>query len=145
VTTGAAGALVLSITFIEKLAPNPDPRTRDLLLGAWVLLGLTLGLNFAGHFFSQKAFDRYLRNFDKAYCDGVPCDHESASSRASRWLDAFSGITFIVGIILLAAFATTNLRFNTNATVTVDPDQARETVAGTVETPASTETGSSAP
>lgn len=34
VTGGAAGALVVSITFLEKIAPNPAPESRPLLLGA---------------------------------------------------------------------------------------------------------------
>lgn len=37
VTGGAAGALVLSITFLEKLAPDPSEHARWILLTAWSL------------------------------------------------------------------------------------------------------------
>lgn len=111
VSTGSAAALVFSITFIEKLAPSPDPSTRLILVGAWGFLLVSLGCNFASHIFSQRAFDNYLSEFDKAYCDGTPCNHVSGSSTTSRRLDWGSAAAFVLGVLFLAFFSISNLTF----------------------------------
>lgn len=44
VISGSAGALALSMTFIEMIAPYPRPGTKAFLLVAWALLIGSLGL-----------------------------------------------------------------------------------------------------
>jgi hypothetical protein len=105
---GAAGALVLSITFADSLAAAA-PKAPWLLPLAWTLLLVTLGLNFVAHFLSQWAFDRYLSSFDAAYQTGRPCSHDGVESKTSRVLDVAAAVSFVSGIALLGAFALTNL------------------------------------
>jgi hypothetical protein len=105
---GAAGALVLSITFADTLAAAA-PKTTWLLPLAWTLLLVTLGCNFVAHFLSQWAFDRYLGSFDAAYNTGSECSHDGIENKASRALDVTAAVAFVLGIALLGAFALTNL------------------------------------
>lgn len=105
---GAAGALVLSITFADALA-TAGPKAPWLLSLAWTLLLVTLGCNFVAHFLSQWAFDRYLGSFDAAYQTGGVCQHDGIEHKASRLLDITAAIGFVAGISLLGAFALVNL------------------------------------
>src|SRR5687768_6021758 len=45
---GATGALVLSVAFLEKIAPAPEVSSRPLLLAGWIALLLALGLSMLG-------------------------------------------------------------------------------------------------
>lgn len=146
VSTGAAAALVFSVTFIEKLAPHPGPRTRAVLIWAWCLLLVSLGCNFASHIFSQRAFNIYLREFDKSYCDNTPCRHESGSSSASKWLDISSAATFVAGVLMLALFSISNLNFeSTNETGTNSASRTPQTPSGATQAaPAPTSPGTGA-
>jgi hypothetical protein len=105
VTGGAAGALVLSITFLEKIAKNRSDAARWILLAAWGLLLLSLGFSLASHYASCSAFNRYLREFDSAYKEGRVCDPKNLATRAVEWLDRFGAIFFVLGIGFLAFFA----------------------------------------
>lgn len=132
VSTGAAGALVLSITFLEKLAPNPDPESKPILLIAWLALLISLGANFLSHLFGQRAFDNYIREFDRAYVNRTHCDHESAASSAARWADGTSAVAFVIGVIFLAWFSVSNLPFKEDSDASVPTVQQAE--APTAET-----------
>lgn len=46
ITGGAVGALLLSITFLDTIAPDPAPESRATLIGAWGLLLVALLLEF---------------------------------------------------------------------------------------------------
>jgi hypothetical protein len=105
VTGGAAGALVLSITFLEKIAPNPSERARWVLVAAWALLLASLGFSLASHYASRSAFNKYLREFDDAYKEGRRCDDKNRATQVVEWLDRLGAILFVVGIAVLAVFA----------------------------------------
>lgn len=110
VSGGAAGALVLSITFLDYIAPGEAVvEGRAVLLVSWLFLLLTLGCNFLGHFFSQRAFDEYLESFDRAYVDHVPCIYTSPASTTVRWLVGAAAVSFIIGIVLMAFFSASSL------------------------------------
>lgn len=111
VSGGAAGALVLSITFLDALAPLPDPNTRPLLLLGWGSLLVSLTSNFISHLLSQRAFDAYLNNFDEAYQNRTIPDHRNTAGSASRWADVISAVAFVGGVFFLAWFSISNLPF----------------------------------
>ena len=113
VTGGAAGALALSITFLEKIAPTPGPATRPLLLAAWGLLLFSLGLTLASHYASCDAFDRTIVDFDDCYARGVPFAGPNASTRNAARLSRWGAGAFVGGVLFLAAFAFVNVRFAT--------------------------------
>jgi hypothetical protein len=111
VASGAAGALVLSITFLNDIAPTPSPGTKPLLVGAWLALLISLALLFASHYASQRAFDNYLVAFDEAYVAGAVFSEQNLATRIVKILDRSSSWLFIIGVALLAGFAYLNLPF----------------------------------
>ena len=56
VVGGATGSLVLSITFLEKLAPAAIVREPNWLIASWSLLLITLSLGLLGQYASARAF-----------------------------------------------------------------------------------------
>lgn len=148
VTGGAAGALVLSITFLEKIAPHPNSQTQLILLSAWGLLLLSLGLGLGSHYASCRAFDVYLAAFDKAYEEDSRCVADSPAARATVILDQASAGAFVVGVALLAWFAFMNVQFtgsqtresngSSGTTSTVTPKRTVTAPNNTTTTPATT-------
>lgn len=61
VTYISAGTLVLSLTFLEKIIKLENSSNALFLVTAWILMGLTLGLNLLSHqlasIFSEKSYD----------------------------------------------------------------------------------------
>lgn len=113
VVTGASGALVLSVTFIEKIAPSPAPASRWLLAFAWGLLLTSLLAALLSHAASAKAFDLTMAHLDACYEAEVPV------SQPVPWIDyvtrAFNWLTilcFVGGMGALVRFAFVNVPFH---------------------------------
>ena len=145
VTGGAAGALALSITFLEKIAPTPGPATRPLLLAAWGLLLLSLGLTLASHYASCDAFDRTITDFDDCYARSIPFAGPNASTRNAARLSRWGAGAFVGGVLFLAGFAFVNLHFATPSArplPSTTPNDGRPTVSPAPSVPASAPTAS---
>jgi hypothetical protein len=115
ITGGAAGALVLSITFIDTLAPTPDPSTRWILITAWVTLMFALALNLVSHFASEHAFNRAIDAWDAAFKANEDCRVSTPATAVAVWSSRLGAGVFVLGVALLAAFSFSNVRFVTNA------------------------------
>jgi len=109
---GATGALVLSVTFLERIAPTPVAVSRPLLLAGWVVLLLALGVSMLGFEASSRAFEEGIRSLDRHQQSGLAFD-----PTANRWdrrtalLNRVSLALFFAGIALLVAFAFVNVPF----------------------------------
>jgi hypothetical protein len=109
VTGGAAGALVLSITFLEKIAPGPSVRESEWLIGAWILLLGTLGLTLFGQYSSAKSFECEMSALDaRVNGESVPDNWWATCNMACGMI---GNLLFVVGIALLARFAYINAPF----------------------------------
>lgn len=106
---GATGALLLSITFLEKIAPRSDVARPDLLAIAWVSLLLCLAIRLFSHFASGRSFDCEMAKLD-ARANKLP-EPPNSWAKANRALAAASGTMLVVGIALLARFAYLNAPF----------------------------------
>lgn len=107
---GAAGALILSIGFVEKLAPGPAVTYRWMLANAWLILLLGLAFALGGQYAAGKAFDAEIAKLDAAVNGERP-----PKNRWARWTVRLSGWSFaalIIGIGCLAWFAFANAAFN---------------------------------
>ena len=111
ITAGAAGALVLSITFLEKIAPSPDPSTRWFLFGSWISLLVALGLNLGAHYLAPYAFDAAIKAFDESFVNGKPYELGSRAQKVSERMGRLGAICFAVGVALLALFSSLNVNF----------------------------------
>lgn len=105
----SAGALTLSIGFIEKIVSLEKASYNWLLITSWILLALTLLLNLASHLISvgnsTKAREEmdsgmeYGKLITKIYC-------RNRNMRALNWITY--GI-FSIGVIITVVFCSINL------------------------------------
>jgi hypothetical protein len=109
-TGGATGALLLSITFLEKIIPADTVTDADLLVGAWSVLLVCLSCSLAGQYASARAFGCELARLDASVHDRpVPSNRWATLNRV---LGAVTPVLLVVGIQLLAWFAYVNAPFN---------------------------------
>ena len=110
VTGGATGALVLSITFLEKLAPGVSAREPGVLVSGWVLLLASLAIGLTAHYLSAQAFDCEIRCLEASlHRETIP---QNSWSTWNRRANGVSAVLFVVGIALLARFAFVNAPFH---------------------------------
>ncbi len=111
ILTLSGGALGLSVTFIEKIAPHPQPWTIWLLGSSWFLLLATLLISLYSHLTSQSAMRRQREILDLELENKCLTKDQmrNSMSTCTHWLNISSMITFTIGVILLCAFTITNL------------------------------------
>jgi len=131
---GAAGALILSITFLDRIAPSPAHGTLWLVKWAWIVLSVTLFLGFASYWTARSAAYEMLAQHDKQYGavrrGEKPEDYPVAriAGAVASWTEASAAVGLMVGVVLLAAFAWKNLPLEVEA---AGPAQVVEQVAPT--------------
>jgi hypothetical protein len=124
----AGGALGISITFIEKIAPHPH---WYLLLGlAWLCYVLALIFGFLAINCSRDAIYRQLSLADKAYThwlttatadEPAGTKTEDEDNEFNRRLDILNRVSLLgvaLGTLLLCAFAFVNLWASSHADTT---------------------------
>lgn len=109
VVGGSTGALLLSITFLEKLAPNPTVEQPFLLVGAWAVLLVGLSSSLLGHYASGRAFGCEIDCLE-ALLHGEPLPR-NRWRRVNAWCDYGSAVLLVAGIAMLATFAFVNAPF----------------------------------
>ena len=109
VTGGAAGALVLSITFLEKLTPVPIVHEPLVLVVAWIVLLVTLLLSLFAQYASARSFDCEIARLEAAmHGESQPAN---VWAMCNQSCGIFSAVLFVLGIALLAHFAYSNAPF----------------------------------
>lgn len=110
VVAGATGALVLSITFLEKLVPSTQVRGKGWLITAWVALLVCLCCSFFGQYASARSFDcEIVRLEARLHKEDPPANAWAACNDAFGFI---GNVLFVSGIAMLAAFAYLNAPFN---------------------------------
>jgi hypothetical protein len=109
-TGGATGALLLSITFLEKIVPASTVTKAGLLVSAWATLLLCLSCSLAGQYASARAFGCELARLDASVHDKPLPPNRWAT--VNRVLGAVGPVLLVGGILLLAWFAFVNAPFN---------------------------------
>jgi hypothetical protein len=105
--TLSAGAFGLSLLFISRIATKPE--ALPWLYAAWIGFIASLVLILASFLLSQWAFRRALDILDEYYRNPTEDEATNGWSVATGWLTGLSGISFVVGVIMLAVFAVKNL------------------------------------
>jgi ABC-type Fe3+-siderophore transport system permease subunit len=119
--TLSGGALAVSITFLEKIAPHPLASTTSLLLLAWVALIVSLCTGLLSiHYSNNEVFNR-IQSLDRDYAnyrkslddqsvkDVPPATTNDHSSNTISVLNTVSTWAFIGGITFLCLFSLCNL------------------------------------
>ena len=106
--TLSAGALALSITFVKNIAPNPA--NEWLLFVAWAGFTSSLFFILASFLCSQAGMRRQREIIDADFNrDCKAREQKNCWQKAVIGLNTLSMISFVVGVILLALFAGSNL------------------------------------
>ena len=112
----SGGALALSITFLEKIAPNPIPCSLYILGSSWLLLVTSLLLNLSSLAESQNALQQKIANADNEMRKRLYPDEEidETDTNINKYSKRVSTLSFyckwtcILGVSLLATFALIN-------------------------------------
>jgi len=107
ILTLAAGALALSITFINHIAPHPKPNSIYFLIIAWISFSLSMLSTLISFLTSQAACRKQRDIIDKSVLDKNDSKNKAASW--TNWLNYFSIGFFIAGVIFLIIFSIINL------------------------------------
>lgn len=112
---GAAGALALSVTFIEKIAANPVAESRLILAVGWVLLLASLGTSLGSYVLRSRAYQSARDALDSAVLAGERdlCKIDlSAVQMKNRWLLRLLHVrlwTLVCGVAVVVLFAFMNV------------------------------------
>lgn len=106
---GATGALLLSITFLEQIAPSPSVIRPDLLIAAWLSLLGCLSVRLAGQYFSACSFDCEIERLNARQHDETEPKNQWA--KGVRIAFVVGSALLVTGIGLLARFAYLNAPF----------------------------------
>lgn len=108
ILTLSAGALALSITFIDKLVPHPKESSIFFLVGAWGLFCLSLLITLVSFLTSQAACRAQRDILD----DDISGEEIIKVNKPALWtnrLNYFSIGSFVLGITTLVIFCASNL------------------------------------
>jgi hypothetical protein len=151
ITYISAGALGLSMTFIEKIVDTYNATFLFFLFAAWGLLTFTLLVNLLSHYLSSYYHDKSTEELDNN--NPTLSDKIDSRNKQLRRINITTVISLILGIICLILFVSINLtkmkdEKSKNETTTsraiiktiVDKDY--EKLGRTITKPVSTNSGS---
>jgi hypothetical protein len=107
VMTLSGGALGISFAFLKDIVGVAVLSHGNVLLGAWILWGLSISFVLASFFTSTKALRKAVLDTD--YQDIYMTLANSCWATVTKWLNALGGVCFFVGVILLVVFVAYNL------------------------------------
>ena len=148
ITYISAGALGLSMTFIEKIVDIHKGSFLCLLFIAWGLLTLTLLVNLLSHYISSNHHDKTTQELDSK--DPETNNNIDRRNSLMRKINISTVVTLILGIIFLLLFTSINLtkmkneKSKTETTTTTSETKIIETkyekLGRTITKPVSTST-----
>ena len=115
----SGGALGISFAFVERFVGDDPPLALWTLMAAWVAWVCSLTLMLGSHFVSTKALRKAVIQVDKYLRKTVATVDEEKTDTERVWsnnydrvvgsLNAFGGLTFILGTLFASAFFLCNL------------------------------------
>jgi hypothetical protein len=111
ILTLSGGALALSITFIEKIAPEPTPASVIWLQVAWALLVLAMLTGLISLMTSQQAIRQCMKELDDSYQEDRPVNQTfpKGFSTATNILNWASAFLFCLGVAAMCWFSFVNM------------------------------------
>lgn len=108
----AAGTLVLSLTFIEKIITLSKSFAVWTLIVSWMFLALTLLVNLLSHHISTLSHDKAISYHDQN--DPKILDKIESDNKIIRGMNWFTTFGLMIGIIFLIIFCSINTLKMTN-------------------------------
>ncbi len=112
ILTLAAGALAISITFINQITPHPKPETICILAWGWIAFGMSLIFTLVSFFTSQKACRRQRTILQYDFFDKKESElNEQKNNWAigTKIFNFLSILAFVIGVIFLGSFSISNI------------------------------------
>ena len=109
ITYISAGALALSITFIDKIVNLASAEHFYFLIIGWVLLASTLAVNLISILVSRKLTMKSLDDFDNEIEEPKLIENIASRNNLISRLDLISLISLLVGIFAVVIFCSVNL------------------------------------
>jgi uncharacterized membrane protein YgcG len=109
ITYISAGALALSITFMEKIVDLTSAEHFYLLIIGWILLALTLAVNLISTLTSRKLTMKSLKDFDNEIEESELIKNIAKRNNLISNLDLASLISLLIGIFFVVIFCSVNL------------------------------------
>ena len=124
ITYISAGALGLSLTFIEKIVQFKETVFLWVLILGWLFLTLTLLVNLLSHFYSKRLIDKTIEDFDNK--DPSLLSNIKKRNKNIDKVNISTIITLILGITLLIIFISLNANNMAKERQTVQKPQQNE-------------------
>lgn len=105
----SAGALTLSMGFIEKIIPISKANAQFLIVLSWILLAAALLLNLATHLISVRNGTKAREEMDLGMVYETLIQKISCRNKIMMFLNWFTYALFSIGIILTVIFCSINL------------------------------------
>ncbi len=110
ILTLAAGALAISLTFINQIAPNPKSWTLYILFSAWLTFCFSILSTLISLLTSQLACSRQREILENEFFETKQQqDAQNNPAKSTQILNWISIVSFIIGVLLLAIFSISNL------------------------------------
>jgi hypothetical protein len=105
----SAGALTLSMGFIEKIIPFNKAVNKWLLITSWVLLASTLLLNLASHLISVRNSTKAREEMDSGMEYNKLVERISCRNKLMRAINWISYFLFALGVLCVVIFCSINM------------------------------------
>ena len=123
ITYISAGALALSITFMEKIVDLTSAKHFFLLIIGWILLAITLAINLISTLTSRKLTMKSLKDFDDEIEESELIKNIAKRNHLISNLDLVSLISLLVGIFFVVIFCSVDLENRKNNNDMSDKDK----------------------
>ncbi|MBX9448806.1 MAG: hypothetical protein KL787_03415 [Taibaiella sp.] len=104
----SCGILGVSFAFIEKIVPIASAECKDLLINAWVILGIAIGISLIAHYLNIVFIKIVIKNYNSK---NSPLE-ERVRKRSEIAIQLLNLITFLlttIGTILIFIFIKKNI------------------------------------
>jgi len=109
ILTLVAGALALSLTFVDKISPTPI--STEYILTAWILFSLSLLFTLISFLTSRLACEKQIENLESEYFDGIESNKlKNPFGVTTSILNYASILLFLLGVVFLILFCWENLK-----------------------------------
>jgi hypothetical protein len=134
VTWASGGALVVSVTLLDKFGGNASPETAWILGASWLLLALSLLTSLTSQYTSSRVYSWRTRELDHLQkppaedaektvkvgwgTEAARLDRVAARwGKLTKWLNPSSGLLLVGGLMLMSGFAFLNAPFRSPSSV----------------------------
>jgi hypothetical protein len=108
ITFISSGALIITLTFVEKISPLENSTHKWILIAGWGFLASTLLINLISHYLSSRFNEKTIQNLDEEMPFEKLICKINGRNKVISILNVISIVSLGVGIISILLFAAIN-------------------------------------